>query len=331
MPWGVMVVKLSIPPPPRYINSMTLSDAARLFLDYLQASGASPSTLKPYRAALKSFTSHVGGDMPVSRVEEAHYISWVRWLQSGLRSRGSGRRANTIHYYTVFVRRFLKWIGMEWEPIVAPRRRTGFSDALDWGEVTRLLEASRDLTDALIVALLAETGLRAGELLSLRYADVDLRRGEVRVVGKYGKERIVFLGPISRAILASLIERLRPRPGDPIIGISYQALYKRLKTLARRAGLDPRRVRPHVLRHTFATEALRRGMSLPALQKLLGHSDIKITELYLHMNLEDIKREYNSIFTTPPPEPYNPLEPNIPIHNSGVQAAIRRNTRAYTY
>jgi len=60
--------------------------------------------------------------------------------------------------------------------------------------------------------------------------------------------------------------------------------------------VDVERVRPHVLRHTFATEAIRRGMSLPALQKLLGHSDLKITQLYLHLTNDDVRREYEKVF-----------------------------------
>ncbi len=315
-------MRLNIPPPPRHVRAMMLADAINVFLDYLLASGASRNTVKPYRAALKSFLSHTG-NIRVSAINESHYVSWIRRLQIHGQTRNGKEaksRSNTIHYYTVFVRRFLKWVGIEWEPPVVPRRRSGFSEALKWDEVMRLVEASRDITDALIVSLLAETGLRASELLNLRYADIDIGRGEVRVIGKYGKERIVFLGPLSRAILLSIIERGMHRPRDLVIDMSYQALYKRLKSLAKRAGLDPKRVRPHVLRHTFATEALRRGMSLPVLQKLLGHSDIKITELYLHMNLEDARREYDIAFS--------------PTSIQGMQDQLRRyylanNIRGY--
>lgn len=243
----------------------------------------------------------MGPETPVREVEEHHYLSWIsRLRKEGLPRRRSSKKEsiqNTLHYYTLFVKRFLTWLGIVGEDLpVIPRKRHIIPDTLDWDEIKRMIEASRDIYDALIVSILAETGIRASELLQIRIRDIDLDRGEVRVRGKYGKERIVFLGPTSRALIKAYIDAVDPHPRARLIDMTYQALHKRLKKLAARAGVDPSKVRPHVLRHTFATEAIRRGMSLPALQKLLGHSDIKITEVYLHMNIEDVRREYAAIF-----------------------------------
>ncbi len=288
---------------PRNLKGKRLSEAAELFLAGLEMLGASQSTVKAYRSAIQSFIRHVG-DKLVDDVTQEDYEDWVYKLQVNgpdrPRSRDKEARRNTAHYYSLFVRRFLEWIGVEGELAVVPRRRRRLPEALTWDEVEALLEASRDLLDAVIVAILAETGLRASELLSLTWRDVNLRDGDVRVRGKYGKERIVFLGPASRKLLEVLYDETRPRPRDRVIPITYQALYKRLKSLALRAGLDPARVRPHVLRHTFATEAVRRGISLPVLQKLLGHSNLKITEVYLHVTPEDARREYYSLFAGHP-------------------------------
>ncbi|MCE4602710.1 MAG: tyrosine-type recombinase/integrase [Desulfurococcales archaeon] len=247
----------------------------------------------------------MGPDTPLREIDEDHYLSWIsRLRKEGVHRRRSQKREslqNTLHYYTLFVKRFLTWLGIGGEDLpVVPRKRHIIPDTLSWEEVKRLIEAARDIYDALIVSVLAETGMRVSELLSIRIRDIDLDKGEVRIRGKYGKERIVFLGPASRALIKAYIDSSDPSPREKLVDMSYQAVHKRLKRLAIRAGIEPSRVRPHVLRHTFATEAIRRGMSLPALQKLLGHSDIKITEVYLHMNMEDVRREYASIFYSGP-------------------------------
>ena len=317
-----MARRLELPPAPPGISSRTISEAARLFLEALEASGASRSTIRAYRAALKSFVKHVGSSARVGDLDSRHYVNWLRALRRGEaleRSRGGRGRSATIHFYGVYVRRFLEWLGVA-EGLPAPSRGwRGYGEALKWDDIEQLLNASRDILDALIVAVLAESGLRARELLELRFGDVDLQAGVMRVRGKYGKERLVPIGPTSRILLAEWARLRGAGPGDRVVPITYQALYKRLKSLAARAGLDPSKVRPHVLRHTFATEALRRGVSLPALQRLLGHSDIKVTQQYLHLIWEDVKGEYQRAFTAPAlhapghlmlphePQPYTPL------------------------
>ncbi len=275
---------------------VNVREAANSFISLLSALGLSFKTLKVYSAALKSFIEFVGDDKLASEITVEDYLRWLSSLRNGSRSGSRRVSDSTIHYYSIFVRRFLRWIGLREEIPAVPRTRSGFSDTLEWSDVERLIEASRDYVDLIAVALMAESGLRASELLSLRVVDIDFNSGIARVTGKYGKQRIVVLGPLSRAILAGYIVGSRLNPNDRLINMSYQALYKRLKKLAIIAGIDPNKVRPHVLRHTFATEAIKRGMSLPALQKLLGHSDLKITQVYLHLTNEDVKREYERVF-----------------------------------
>ncbi|MEN2999270.1 MAG: site-specific tyrosine recombinase/integron integrase [Acidilobaceae archaeon] len=274
-------------------SSQSLKEAAELFRSSLEGLGLSHKTVKAYWAAVKNFVSFVGEDRPAGSITVEDYMRWLSHLRSGR------RQQSTVHYYSVFTRRFLRWLGVEGVPAV-PNSRKGYSGTLSWEEVERLLSSSRDLVDLLCVSMMAESGLRASELLSLRVGDVDLNSGLARVVGKYGKQRVVMLGPASRAVLSEYLGLIRKSARDRLIDLSYQALYKRVKRLAERAGLDPGSVRPHILRHAFATEALRRGMSLSALQRLLGHSDLKVTQLYLHLTSEDVRREYERAFMAPP-------------------------------
>ncbi len=313
-------------------SSKPLVEAIDMFVNGLYTIGLNSKTIKAYRSALNSFASFAGREKPVREVTVDDYMAWLSHMKKTRRDISE----STLHYYSIFVRRFLKWAGVNDDIPVVPGSRRGFSEALNWAEVEKLIENSRDLLDLLIVSLLAETGLRASELLSLKVSDIDFAEGRVRVTGKYGKQRIVFLGPISRLALYEYIVRTGKTPGDKVIEISYQALYKRMKSLALKAGIPREKVRPHILRHTFATEALRRGMNISALQKLLGHNDIKITQLYLHLTMDDVKREYEKTFNqqwTPwTPiihtynQPYNTPYPQ-PQYNPQYQPWINQNTR----
>lgn len=293
---------MELPPPPEDVWELDDEEVVEEFLAALMAAGASEKTVKAYRAALMDFLGFIRRSG--RRLRDVRSSDVRRWLQERLgRARGGGweerRRVQvTMHYYSLFLRRFFRWLGLRVRVPVVRKPRRGVVEALSREEVLRLLRAARDTLDVLIVSLLLETGLRAEEAVSLRLRDIDLERREIRVRNaKYGEERIVFFGEMTaEALRAWLEENPGLGPDDRLLGISYSALYKRLKRMAVRAGLDPRKVRPHVLRHTFATEALRRGMSLPAVQRLLGHHDVRVTEIYLHLVNDDIRREYEAAF-----------------------------------
>jgi len=293
------LVRSSLPPPPDGVKELNVWDALEEFLTALRASGISEKTVKAYRAGISDFLKFCGKN----RVSELSVNDVLKWrvfrLKNGFQrsSKDSKARQLTLHYYSLYVRSFLKWLGFGNDVSVVRAPRGRVVQALSEAEVLKLLEASRDLLDLLIVCLLFETGLRAQELLSLTVNDVDLINKEIYVrSGKYGEERVVFFGQLTEAVLSRYLETLSD---ERLIPLTYSGLYKRLKTLAKRAGLDPKKVRPHVLRHTFATEALKRGLVLPALQRLLGHRDIKTTQVYLHLLKEDIKKLYMEVFSKP--------------------------------
>jgi len=311
------VTRFDLPPPPPGILEKSNSEALEAFLAALAAAGASPKTVKAYRAAILDFLEWLGGK-PLREATSSDVAAWIYdRLQRGLRRPRSRdpveerrERQATMHYYTLFLRSFLQWLGLPVKVPVVRKPRARRVEALSGEEVARLIAAARDTLDLLIVALLFETGLRAREAVELRLRDIDFSRREIRVrSAKYGEERVVLYGPLTEQALRRWLAENPPRgPGDRLLGISYSGLYKRLKSLARRAGLDPRRVRPHVLRHTFATEALRRGVPLPAVQRLLGHRDIKVTQVYLHLLDEDIRRAYQAAFQQPPVPQQAPIQ-----------------------
>ena len=331
------MVKFELDPPPPDILERSNEEILELFLDALRAAGANEKTVKAYRAAITDFLSFIG-DKPLREVTQEDVLRWrSERLRNGFPRKRRNRRKHldpfeerrlrqtTLHYYTLFLRSFFEWLGLGIRVPVVAKPRGREVEALSEEEVIRLLQAARDTLDLLILALLLETGLRAQEALSLKLRDINFERREIRVRNaKYGEERIVFFGDLTAAALARWLEE-HPElgPDDRLLGISYSTLYKRLKSLARRAGIPEERVRPHVLRHTFATEALRRGMSLPAVQRLLGHRDIKTTQVYLHLLREDIRAEYQRAFGIGAYQAYAAVQPAAPYQAYQAQQPVQ--------
>jgi len=301
------MVRIEIDPPPEDIFEHSNGEIVEIFLDSLFAAGASEKTIKSYRVAIRDFLSFIGN----KRLKDVKLIDVNRWKTHRLRSGFAKerkendffeikrRRQVTLHYYSIFVRRFLKWLGLPVKiaTVRAPRRRE--VQTLSAEEVAKLLRASRDLLDVVIVRFLLETGLRAEEALNVKVGDVDFVNCEVRVRrGKYGGFRVVFFSRELSEILKLWVTVKSLGRDDRLIPLTYVGLWKRLKTLARRADIDPSKVRPHVLRHTFATEALRKGMDLISLKNILGHSDVKVTQIYTHLVKEDLREKYFSIFSS---------------------------------
>ncbi|HWQ17502.1 MAG TPA: site-specific tyrosine recombinase/integron integrase [Sulfolobales archaeon] len=279
--------------------NLTLEEVLEEFLVQLRAAGASEKTIRSYRAAVKDLVKVVGNKKASELTERDIQVWRLTRLKNGFERKKGDIRAsqNTLYYYSLFIRSFVKWLGRNISVGSFKRGSRKLIDTLKPQEIYRLIDACRDLLDLVIVSLLIETGLRASELLSIRWGDVDLEAREIYVKNaKYGEERVVFIGDLSKKALETWKSHMGSND-DRVIPITYTALYKRLKRLAQRAGIDPRRVRPHILRHTFATEALKKGLPLPALQRIMGHRDIKTTQVYLHIVKDDIKNMYMRIYS----------------------------------
>lgn len=158
------------------------------------------------------------------------------------------------------------------------------------------------LRDRACLELMYATGARVSEVASLRVGDVDFAQGQVTLVGKGDKERIVPVYDAALAWLGRYLEEARPallsRSGSPTDALfvsvrgnpmSADALRSRFELHAREAGL-PAGVTPHAMRHTFATELLEGGADLRSVQELLGHESLATTQIYTHLSVEGLKR-----------------------------------------
>ncbi len=198
--------------------------------------------------------------------------------------------------------------------IAGPGKSQKLPVTLSPEEVEALLRAAREtgrsaserLRNTCLMELLYATGLRVSELVSLPVAAA---RGDPRMIlvrGKGGKERMVPLSAPARDALAAWLgewdvqaaalrakRQLEPRHLFPSKGreghLSRVGFYLLLKEIALKAGLDPARISPHVLRHAFATHLLAGGADLRAIQTLLGHADVSTTEIYTHVLDERLK------------------------------------------
>jgi len=193
----------------------------------------------------------------------------------------------------------------------SPKIRRTLPGYLRLEEVERLLRQPDETTplglrDRAMFEVLYSTGLRVSELVSLRVSDLDTKVGCVRCIGKGDKERIV---PIGRKALAMVEKYLREargqltsrgRASSPALfvnrrggALSRVGIWKILSAYGRRAGLRVP-IKPHMLRHSFATHLLERGADLRSVQLMLGHADISTTQIYTHVVEERLKQIYKA-------------------------------------
>lgn len=187
-----------------------------------------------------------------------------------------------------------------------PKLRRSLPKALSESEVEALIQAPdlatpAGLRDRAMVELMYATGLRVSELVNLPAASVNLRQGVLRVTGKGNKDRLVPMGEEAQHWLERYLAEARPAlaGGKAAAGLflgrgagplSRQQFWNVVKRLALAAGIDPARVSPHGLRHSFATHLLNHGADLRTLQMLLGHSSLSTTQIYTLVAREGLKR-----------------------------------------
>jgi integrase/recombinase XerD len=270
----------------------SVAELSQQFIDhgrYLR--GWSPKTVRTYEQSLA--TLHAAEIGPLSRASLQAFVMFMR--NRGLTAGGINLRLRTVNS-------FLSWLREEGhvaEPLrvrllpKASRVLVTFSD----GEVRRILAlrpAERSMTRAwTLFVMLVDTGLRIEEALTLERERVDLDRLTLTVRGKGSKDRIVPISTECRKALFRLTTKQAGRyvfTTDSGDRLSYRNAYRDLKTLCRHAGVQGAHVRPHVIRHYFAVSYLRAGGDLYRLSRILGHTSISTTQLYLRsMGIEHLE------------------------------------------
>lgn len=154
-----------------------------------------------------------------------------------------------------------------------------------------------DARDNAILELFLATGCRVSEIVGMKVEDIDLQNGCVKVLGKGKKERVVFFSDRALEYLERYLDGRREGPvilsvRAPHQGLKKNAIENIIRKIAERAGIN-KRVFPHLLRHTFATHALNKGMPLPSLCDLMGHCSTDTTRIYAKNSQGKLKYEYD--------------------------------------
>lgn len=303
---------------------MTGEAALAAWLRALDAKDASPHTRRAYEAAVSHFLAWTNGPAAVDwrRPGRRQLRAYLATLAAeGLAKRSVASRLAALRSFYRHGRREGWVAGDPWSAVVTPRLPGRLPAVLEIDDVERMLDAVEgsaevaataaplELRDRAIIELAYAAGLRISELAALGIGDLDLRRGEVRVVGKGRKERMTLLGDPARDALIAWLDQGRPvlrtQPGapDPDDGtvflnrfgapLGVRGMRERIDRLAARAGM-PEGVSPHTLRHSFASHLLDGGADLRIVQELLGHASLATTQVYTHVSPARLRTTYQA-------------------------------------
>lgn len=281
------------------------------FLEYLEIEkGRGVKTVENYDRYLSRFLAHTKLSSP-SKLTEA----LVREFRINLNRQGL--KLKTQNYYLIALRAFLKFLRKRNIESLNPERielaKVGQRDLdlITSDELGRLMRGPavttlQGLRDKAILELFFSTGLRVSELCSLT-RDLDLSRDEFSIRGKGEKVRVVFLSPAAKHSIKTYLDK-RQDLDDALFAqmgknsknardlrLTPRSVERIVKKYAIKAGIT-RKVTPHVIRHSFATDLLENGADLRAVQALLGHSNITTTQVYTHVtdkHLREVHKKFH--------------------------------------
>jgi site-specific recombinase XerD len=301
---------------------MTLVELKQQFLEYLEIErGRSVKTVENYNRYLERFFEFAKVKKPSDLTEEqvrTFRLHLNRQPGTKVGGRVEPMKRRTQNYYLIALRAFLKFLrkrGIESlspeliELAKVPERTIDMISAV---ELKRLMAAPNKKTlegkrDRAILELLFSTGLRISELCGLSIDDVDLTRDEFSVRGKGEKVRVVFISDEARSAIKDYLKNRKDLDGALFVRygrkmndggdlrLSPRAVQRLLKKYAAEAGIT-RKVTPHVIRHSFATDLLSNGADLRSVQALLGHANIATTQIYTHVtdkHLREVHKKFH--------------------------------------
>lgn len=320
---------------------MTLPTLIDLFAATKEIEGKSPKTIKWYVNLLGHFASYLGKTATLRHLTLNNARSFVAHLRGKERryvghplspEKKGGLSPHTIHAYVRSLKAFSSWLqeeGFTNQNVLGRLKRPKLPETvieiLSDEEIDRILTAINPgcfLGPRLwvMVLLLLDTGIRAGELTGLTTENTHVDDGYVKVEGKGRKERIVPFGSTTKKALLRYLATWRVEPAFPDVhelilsvngtAMSYYGTAQCIKRLGKRAGVP--RLHCHLFRHTFAVRYLMNGGDVMTLKLILGHSTLEVTQMYLHFAEAHVRLQHHKF---------------SPVDRLGIRTRRRRNRR----
>ncbi len=302
----------------------SLKTLKQQFLEYTEIEkGRSINTVKNYDRYISRFLGFIKKDNPADITDTSvrEFRLWLNRQATGNNAKtGETLKKKTQNYYLIALRAFLKYLARQGVKSLAPERielaKVGerHIEFMTDQELHRLLEAPEGdslkvLRDRALLAMLFSTGLRVSELCSLS-RDIDLTVDELSVRGKGDKVRVVFLSEEAKKAVREYLSKRddmddmlfikvsqEKRHGGESLPLTTRSVERIVKHYATKAGIVSKKVTPHVIRHSFATDLLSNGADLRSVQALLGHANIGTTQIYTHVtdkHLRNIHKQFHN-------------------------------------
>lgn len=292
----------------------------REFLEYIEIErGRAVKTVENYDHYLTRFLDWAGVS-DASEITEEKVREFRLWLNRQPGTNKDSMKRRTQNYYLIALRAYLKYLRKRDIPSLSPEKielakvPERHLDLISSTELNRLLAATdgadeRSMRDKAILELLFSTGLRVSELCSLD-SDLDLSRDDFSIRGKGDKVRVVFLSDAAKNAIRTYLKvrkdmepalfvsvsRAKEAKKRPPTRLTPRSIELLIKTYAAKAGIT-KKVTPHVMRHSFATDLLSNGADIRSVQQLLGHASINTTQIYTHVtdaHLREVHKKFHS-------------------------------------
>ncbi len=299
--------------------SHNIQELKRQFLQYVEIErGRSLSTVRNYEHYLDRFLEFAKIKDPKQITDDMlrEFRLWLNRQDSNkvVAGRKENLKKKTQNYYLIALRSFLKYLTRRGIPTLPPERielakvPERSLDLITSEDLTRLLNSPdvatlRGLRDKAILELFFSTGLRVSELCSIE-RDLNLKLDEFSIRGKGEKVRVVFLSPEAKESIKKYLDKrddmddamfIQIKAGKNMLSkerdtlrLTSRSIERIVKHYATKAGIS-KKVTPHVIRHSFATDLLRNGADLRSVQIMLGHANIATTQIYTHVTDTELK------------------------------------------